>query len=206
MGFLLFSLMVNAQKSTYVYVNSYKNGKAIKTLKVIEIVVPKPSNKIVYVTKTRKMVQFVKVPVKVSYVEPKFFENTQKIDSLKLILAKYETINKKTDVLKLKDSLGHITINDEISHNQFLNRNYEVKINTPQPREIVREVYKNNVEYYAGPFVTTTLKTPFNSFGLSLQRKSRKNDILQLSVGTTLRDNINVPQPIYGFGWFLKIK
>ena len=61
-----------------------------------------------------------------------------------------------------------------------------------------------------GPSITTRvsdpLSQPLQSINLSLLRKGLGDNMLQLSIGGTIREGYMEPKPIIGFGYLLKIK
>jgi hypothetical protein len=54
--------------------------------------------------------------------------------------------------------------------------------------------------------VSDPLSQPLQSINLSLLRKGLGDNMLQLSIGGTIREGYMEPKPIIGFGYLLKIK
>lgn len=206
---ITFTLYSQNQK-VYVF-KAYKNGKVIGQ-KVVLVKVKGPTLPVVVKTKTKTLVKTVTktVEVPVIKVETKTVEDTKKIDSLNALIGKYETVNKKTDVIKLKDNLGTVTVNDEIVGNQFVNRTFSADIK-PVTKERIVEVYRpKTVQWFLGPSVTTRVSNPLNqplqSINLSLLRKGLDDNMFQFSVGGTIREGYMEPKPILGIGYLIKIK
>jgi hypothetical protein len=77
----------------------------------------------------------------------------------------------------------------------------------PKVKEKVVEIYRpKTVQWYIGPNFTSNVKQPFLSFGASVLRKSLSDNLLQISVGTTVHEGVASPTPYFGFGGYFKIK
>ncbi len=204
----LITFTLYSQNQKYYIIKAYKNGKVIgqKVLKVEVKGQPAKPNVVVKTkTVTRTVTKTVEVPV--VKVETKVVEDTKKIDSLNALIGKYETVNKKTDVIKLKDNLGTVTVNDEIMGNQYVGRNYAFDIKAPKPKEVVREVYKHENEIFVGPSISTNFKETVNSMGLGVMFKPKSGkEIYQINSGILVRNGIMEPTPFFQFQWAIKVK
>jgi hypothetical protein len=89
------------------------------------------------------------------------------------------------DTFKLKDTLGYIAINDTISKNRIVGRNFYSSINIPTIKETLylKEISNN---WFIGPSVQ--LGSPF-SLGGDLHLKSKKD--MLFGVGMGINSNIS---------------
>jgi hypothetical protein len=208
---MLITLTTLSQTPKFITVKQWKDGVLISS-KTYPLVNKVEVTKVKYVPiKSKQKVKIVEVKVPVVKLDTIIVTDTKKIDSLKTLINQYETVNKKTDVIKIKDNLGTVTIKDEIMGNQYVGRNYTFDITAPKPKEKIVEVYRpKTVQWFMGPSITTRvsdpLSQPLQSINLSLLRKGLGDNMLQLSIGGTIREGYMEPKPIIGFGYLLKIK
>jgi hypothetical protein len=106
----------------------------------------------------------------------------------------------------LEKNQGIVLVEEKVSNNQIIGRTFSSDIK-PQVKEKIVEIYRpKEVEWFMGPTFTTNLITPLQSLGLGVQRKGKDENIIQLSVGGTIRDGYMEPRAIFGLGWLLKLK
>ena len=197
-----------SQSPKYIIVKRWRNGQLIAT-KTYPIVRKYEVTKVKYVpvkTKSKPKVVEVKVPV---LVEKIVFDN-RKIDSLNMVVAnlniEFSKISSHKGSYVLNNNQGVIVVEEKVSNNQIIDRSFSADIK-PQYKDKIVEVERPiATEWFMGPTVTTNLVTPFQSFGLAVQRKGKSENILQLSVGGTIRDRFMEPRAIFGLGYLLKLK
>lgn len=107
------------------------------------------------------------------------------------------------DTIKLKDSLGYITITDTITKNSILNRLLDANINKTTVKEtmIVKELPNNQV--YIGGVVGFDRTNIVNFFGPNLVLKTKKDKMFSLGVGYGLNKNLNIQTGMY---WKISLK
>ena len=201
---LLSSMLVTAQTAKVLRVKSYKDGKIIGT-KTYNIVQP------INVTQTKLVskIKFIKSKPKiVKQIEYKLLEIPTKATALDTtaILQQYYPKNVHKETITLEDGVGTIQITDTISHNRLVSRKWLADVK-PKVKERIVEIYRpKTVQWYIGPNFTSNVKQPFLSFGASVLRKSLSDNLLQISVGTTVHEGVASPTPYFGFGGYFKIK
>jgi hypothetical protein len=203
---MLMGVSVFGQKQKFIIVKTYKNGIATVS-KVIPIPVPTPKPviipvtkaykpKIKTVTKTVEVLKYTMVPVPTAPTA---------LDTV-AILQRYYPKNVHREVLTLEEGVGNVIITDTISHNRLVSRRWIADIK-PKVKERIVEIYRpKTVQWYIGPNFTSNAQQLFLSFGASILRKSLSDNILQISIGTTVHEGIASPTPYFGFGGYIKIK
>ena len=192
------------QKQKFIIVKSYKNGVATVS-KIIPIAMPtpppapvakvKPKVKIRTVTKTVEVPKYTMVSVPTAPTA---------LDTV-AILQQYYPKNVHKETLTLEDGIGNIIITDTISHNRLVSRRWIADVK-PKVKERIVEVYRPKiVQWYMGPHMTTNFTQPFQSFGLSIVRKSLNDNLLQLQVGGNVHEGSMRPNAYMGVGMLLKL-
>ncbi len=193
------------QKQKFIIIKSYKNGVATVS-KVIPIPVPTPKPVIVpvakapkprvkTVTKTVEVLKYTMVPVPTAPTA---------LDTV-AILQQYYPKNVHKETLTLEDGIGNVIITDTISHNRLVSRRWVADVK-PKVKERIVEVYRpKTVQWYMGPHMTTNFTQPFQSFGLSIVRKSLNDNLLQFQIGGNVHEGSMRPNPYMGIGMLLKL-
>ena len=192
------------QKQKFIIVKSYKNGVATVS-KIIPIAMPtpppapvakvKPKVKIRTVTKTVEVPKYTMVSVPTAPTA---------LDTV-AILQQYYPKNVHREVLTLEEGVGNVVITDTISHNRLVSRRWIADVK-PKVKERIVEVYRPKiVQWYMGPHMTTNFTQPFQSFGLSIVRKSLNDNLLQLQVGGNVHEGSMRPNAYIGVGMLLKL-
>ena len=192
------------QKQKFIIVKSYKNGVATVS-KIIPIAMPtpppapvakvKPKVKIRTVTKTVEVPKYTMVSVPTAPTA---------LDTV-AILQQYYPKNVHREVLTLEEGVGNVMITDTISHNRLVSRRWIADVK-PKVKEKIVEVYRpKTVQWYMGPHITTNFTQPFQSFGLSIVRKSLNDNLLQLQVGGNVHEGSMRPNAYMGVGMLLKL-
>lgn len=205
---MLISFTVLSQTPKYIIVKQWKNGKIVST-KSYPLVNKVEVTQVKYVPvkqKVKPKVVEVNVPVQVE----KVVIDNRKVDSLNAIINNMSNEFAKVTIQKgsynLEKNQGTVVVEEKVSNNQIIGRTFSADVK-PQVKEKIVEVYRpKDVQWYMGPTFTSNLITPFQSLGLAVQRKGKEDNILQLSVGGTIRDGYMEPRAIFGLGWFLKLK
>jgi hypothetical protein len=202
---LLSSMMTVAQTAKVLRVKSYKDGKIIGT-QTYNLIQPinVTQTKVVPKTRTITKTKIVKVPK----IEYKLVEIPTKATALDTtaILQQYYPKNVHKETITLEDGVGTIQITDTISHNRLVSRKWLADVK-PKVKEKIVEIYRpKTVQWYIGPNFTSNVKQPFLSFGASVLRKSLSDNLLQISVGTTVHEGVASPTPYFGLGGYFKIK
>jgi len=130
---------------------------------------------------------------------PIYVQLPPRIDTVEVIRGYYSKVIYK-DTLKLKDSLGYITLTDTIFQNNILGREWVSHVNkiTIKDVTIVKELPKN--QFYLGGLLNLNNKTGFTSVGPSVLFKTKKDRVF--SVGAGLGTNMTV---YYQGGIYIKL-
>ena len=118
------------------------------------------------------------------------------VDTVQVIKDYYSKVIYK-DTLKLKDSLGYVSITDTIFNNSILGRVWDSHINkiTINDRMIVKELPKN--QFYLGSELGLNNQTVFTSFSPSLLLKTKKDRIFSVGVGLGPNKSIQCQGGVY---------
>ena len=201
---LLSSMLATAQTAKVLRVKSYKDGKIIGT-KTYNIIQPINVTQTKVVPKTRTITK-TKV-VKVPQIEYKLVEIPTKATALDTtaILQQYYPKNVHKETITLEDGVGTIQITDTISHNRLVSRKWLADVK-PQVKEKIVEIYRPKiVQWYMGPHMTTNFSQPFQSFGISVVRKSLNDNLIQFQIGGNVHEGAMRPNPYIGIGGLLKL-
>jgi hypothetical protein len=132
------------------------------------------------------------------------------IDTMEII-RQYYAKNIYKDTLNLGDSLGFVYLNDTISENKILFRNFESRIKQRIVKDvsIVKELPKRQLFY--GFNIGLNKPQLFSSVETGLIYKDRKDNILQFNVGVSNGDfstynNGLIPFIKVGSYWKIKVK
>ena len=201
--FMLSGVLAYGQTAKVLRVKSYKDGKIIGT-KTYNIIQP------INVTQT-KVVPKVKIvkskPKIVKQIEYKLVEIPTKATALDTtaILQQYYPKNVHTETLTLENGVGNVQITDTISHNRLVSRNWVANVK-PQVKEKIVEIYRpKTVQWYMGPHMTTNFSQPFQSFGISVVRKSLNDNLIQFQIGGNVHEGTMRSNPYIGIGGLLKL-
>ncbi len=209
---MLISFTALSQTPKYIIVKQWKNGKIVST-KSYPLVTKVEVTQVKYVPvkqKVKPKVVEVKVPVQVE----KLVVDNRKVDSLNTIINNMSNDFAKVTIQKgtytLEKNQGTVVVEEKVSNNQIIGRTFSADVK-PQVKEKVVEVYRpKTVQWFLGPSITTRvsnpLSQPLQSINLSLLRKGLGDNMLQLSIGGTIREGYMEPKPIIGLGYLLKIK
>jgi len=126
---------------------------------------------------------------------PIYVELPGRIDTVEVIADYYSKVVYK-DTLKLKDSLGYVSITDTIFKNSILGRVWDSHINkiTVNDRMIVKELPKN--EIYLGGNLALSSKS-FTSIGPSLMLKTKKERVFSVGVGLGPNNTVQYSGGVY---------
>lgn len=197
-----------SQTPKFITVKRWKNGVLIAT-KTYPLVTKYEVTKVKYVpvkTKSKPKVIEIKVPVEVE----KLVVDNRKVDSLNAVINNmsndYAKVSTQKGTYTLEKNQGVVTVEEKVSNNQIIDRTFSANVK-PQVKEKIVEVYRpKETQWYMGPTFTSNLISPFQSLGLAVQRKGKEDNIIQLSVGGTIRNGYMEPRAIFGLGWLLKLK
>lgn len=130
---------------------------------------------------------------------PIYVQLPPRIDTVEVIKDYYSKVVYK-DTLKLKDSLGYITLTDTIFRNNISGRVWDSHVNkiTIKDITIVKELPKN--QFYLGGLLNLNNKSGFTSVGPSVLFKTKKDRVF--SVGAGLGTNMTV---YYQGGIYIKL-
>lgn len=139
---------------------------------------------------------YKEVPI---YIQP---NPEVKIDTAQILKEFYSKVVYK-DTLKLKDSLGYVTITDTITKNSILNRVYDANINKITIKDIliVKDLPVNQV--YIGGVTGFDKQNIVNFIGPNFVLKTKKDKMFSLGFGYGLNQNISVQAGIY---WKISLK
>ena len=194
------------QKQKFIIVKTYKNGVATVS-KIIPIAMPAPAPVVIPVAKAKPKVKIrtvtktVEVPVEVV----KTVRDDRKIDSLQAVIMSYNVISNSTDSYLLEHNQGIVVVKEQLVGNKIISRQWNADIK-PVTKEKIVEVYRpKTVQWYMGPHITTNFSQPFQSFGLSIVRKSLNDNLLQFQIGGNVHEGSMRPNPYMGIGMLLKL-
>jgi hypothetical protein len=201
-----------SQTPKFITVKRWKNGVLVAT-KTYPLVTKIEVTKVKYVpvkTKSKPKVVEVKVPVQVE----KLVVDNRKVDSLNSIINnmsnEFAKVTTQKGTYTLEKNQGTVVVEEKVSNNQIIGRTFSADVK-PQVKEKIVEVYRpKTVQWFLGPSITTRVSDPISqplqSINMSLLRKGLGDNMLQLSIGGTIREGYMEPRPIIGFGYLLKIK
>jgi len=202
---MLMGVSAFGQKQKFIIVKTYKNGVA-----TVSKVIPLPVPQKIEVTQIKYVPQ-IKIkkskPQIVKQIEYKLVNVPTAPTALDTvaILQQYYPKNVHKETLTLEDGIGNVIITDTISHNRLVSRRWIADVK-PKVKERIVEVYRPKiVQWYMGPHMTTNFTQPFQSFGLSIVRKSLNDNLLQLQVGGNVHEGSMRPNAYMGIGMLLKL-
>jgi hypothetical protein len=203
---MLMGVSAFGQKQKFIIVKTYKNGVATVS-KIIPIAMPAPAPVVIPVAKAKPKVKIrtvtktVEVPVEVV----KTVRDDRKIDSLQAVIMSYNVISNSTDSYLLEHNQGIVVVKEQLVGNKIISRQWNADIK-PVTKEKIVEVYRpKTVQWYMGPHITTNFSQPFQSFGLSIVRKSLNDNLLQFQIGGNVHEGSMRPNPYMGIGMLLKL-
>ena len=193
-----------SQTPKFITVKRWKNGVLVST-KSYPLVNKVEVTQVKYVpVKSKPKVKVVRL-VDTLQVEKLVVDN-RKVDSLNSIINDFAKVTIQKGSYTLEKNQGTVVVEEKVSNNQIIGRTFSADVK-PQVKEKVVEVYRpKTVQWYIGPNFTSNVKQPFLSFGASILRKSLSDNLLQISIGTTVHEGIASPTPYFGFGGYFKIK
>jgi hypothetical protein len=204
LGLLMLSgVLAFAQKPKYLVFKTYKDGKVIGQ-KYVKI----PEKETIQVTTIKFVPKIKKVkPQIIKQLEYKLVNVPTAPTALDTIaiLQQYYPKNVHKETITLEDGVGNIQITDTISHNRLVSRKWVADVK-PHIKEKVVEIYRpKEVQWYMGPHITTNFTQPFQSFGLSIVRKSLNDNLIQFQVGGNVHEGTMRPNAYFGIGGLLKL-
>lgn len=124
------------------------------------------------------------------------------VDTSKILEEFYSKFVYK-DTLKLKDSLGYISVIDTVTQNKILGRLFDAHVNKTTIKEItiVKELPNNQV--YIGGVAGFDKTNIVNFFGPTLVLKTKKDKMFSLGVGYGTNQNLSLQGGIY---WKISLK
>ena len=201
-----------SQTPKFITVKRWKNGVLVST-KSYPLVNKVEVTKVKYVpVKSKQKVKVVKL-VDTLQVEKLVVDN-RKVDSLNSIINnmsnEFAKVTTQKGTYTLEKNQGTVVVEEKVSNNQIIGRTFSADVK-PQVKEKIVEVYRpKTVQWFLGPSITTRVSDPISqplqSINMSLLRKGLGDNMLQLSIGGTIREGYMEPRPIIGFGYLLKIK
>ncbi len=205
---ILFSLigLVSYGQSKNITLLIYKDGKVIGTHKV-----PMPTEKVKEKVVTK--IKYVKVKSKPEVVTVKEIEYKlvpvptmpTALDTI-AILQKYYPRNIYTDVIKLHNNVGEIAITDTIAHNRLVGRSWQATIRMKQDPLPLAEFSNRDANWFMGPYITTNFIQEFQSFGVSVVRKGKEDNLLQFTFGGNVHEGKIRSNAYFGLGYLLRLK
>ena len=204
LGLLMLSgVLAFAQKPKYLVFKTYKDGVVIGQ-RYVKI----PPKETIQVTTIKFVPKIKKVkPQIIKQLEYKLVNVPTAPTALDTIaiLQQYYPKNVHKETITLEDGVGNIQITDTISHNRLVSRKWVADVK-PQIKEKVVEIYRpKTVQWYMGPHITTNFTQPFQSFGLSIVRKSLNDNLIQFQVGGNVHEGTMRPNAYFGIGGLLKL-
>jgi len=203
---MLMGVSAFGQKQKFIIVKSYKNGVATVS-KVIPIPVGPPKievTQIKYVPQIRIKKSKPQIVKQIEYKLVNVPTAPTALDTV-AILQQYYPKNVHKEVLTLEDGIGNVIITDTISHNRLVSRRWIADVK-PKVKERIVEVYRpKTIQWYMGPHITTNFSQPFQSFGISVVRKSLNDNLIQFQVGGNVHEGSMRPNPYMGIGMLLKL-
>jgi Flp pilus assembly secretin CpaC len=209
---MILTFVSYSQTPKFITVKQFKNGVLVST-KSYPLVNKVEVTKVKYIpVKSKQKVKVVKL-VDTLQVEKLVVDN-RKVDSLNSIINnmsnEFAKVTTQKGTYTLEKNQGTVVVEEKVSNNQIIGRTFSADVK-PQVKEKIVEVYRpKTVQWFLGPSITTRVSDPISqplqSINLSLLRKGLGDNMLQLSIGGTIREGYMEPKPIIGFGYLLKIK
>jgi len=134
---------------------------------------------------------------KTIYVDkPVYVDVPKEIDTLSILKDYYAKYCFK-DTLKLKDSLGYISVVDTISQNKIHKRIFDAHVNKFTIKEtlIVKDLPKN--QFFIGGVMGFDKVNIVNFAGPTFLFKTKKDKIYSLGIGYSLSKQLNVQGGLY---------
>jgi hypothetical protein len=210
--FMVLTFVSYSQTPKFITVKRWKNGVLVST-KSYPLVNKVEVTQVKYVSvKSKPKVKVVKL-VDTLQVEKLVVDN-RKVDSLNSIINnmsnEFAKVSTQKGTYTLEKNQGVVVVEEKVSNNQIIGRTFSADVK-PQVKERIVEVYRpKTVQWFMGPSITTRvsdpLSQPLQSINLSLLRKGLGDNMLQLSIGGTIREGYMEPKPIVGVGYLIKIK
>ena len=118
------------------------------------------------------------------------------VDTVQVVKDYYSKVIYK-DTLKLKDSLGYVSVTDTIFNNSILGRVWDSHINKIMINDkmIVKELPKN--QFYLGSELGLNNQTVFTSFSPSLLLKTKKDRIFSVGIGLGPNNTVQYSGGVY---------
>ncbi len=117
------------------------------------------------------------------YVDSIIFVETPKIVDTFEILKNYFAMTIYKDTLKLKDSLGYITVTDTISKNKIKGRSFIPNVNKIKIFDTIVVEPTKETEFYGGGTMGVDKVNLVNFIGPTLNIKTKKDKVYGLSLG-----------------------
>lgn len=134
---------------------------------------------------------------KTIYVEKPIYVNVPPKVDTSLILKDYFAKYTYKDTLKLKDSLGYITVTDTITKNRILNRTFNANVNKFIVKDsiFIKDLPRN--EFFLGGTAGFDRANIVNFFGPNLVFKNKEDKMFSLGIGYGLNKQISVLGGMY---------
>jgi hypothetical protein len=117
---------------------------------------------------------------------------TPKIVDTALIMKDYYSIRIYKDTLKLKDSLGFITITDSISKNKIKGRTFLSNVNKIKIFDTIVVEPIKQIEFYMGGTMGVDKINLVNFIGPTLNIKTKKDNVYGVSLGLNNSKSITI--------------
>ena len=126
------------------------------------------------------------------YKDSIIYVETPKIVDTDLIMKDYYSIRIYKDTLKLKDSLGFITITDSISKNKIKGRTFLSNVNKIKIFDTIVVEPIKQIEFYMGGTMGVDKINLVNFIGPTLNIKTKKDNVYGVSLGLNNSKSITI--------------
>lgn len=137
------------------------------------------------------------------YVDSIIFVETPKVVDTFEILKNYFAMTIYKDTLKLKDSLGYITITDTISKNKIKGRTFLSNVNKIKIFDTIIVEPTKQIEFYAGGTMGVDKINLVNFIGPTFNIKTKKDNVYGVSIGINNNKSVTILGTVL---WRLKRK
>lgn len=137
------------------------------------------------------------------FVDSIIFVDTPKIVDTFEILKNYFAMTIYKDTLKLKDSLGYITVTDTISKNKIKGRSFISNVNKIKILDTIVVEPTKETEFYGGGTMGVDKVNLVNFIGPTLNIKTKKDKVYGISLGINNSKSLTIQGTML---WKIKFK
>jgi hypothetical protein len=137
------------------------------------------------------------------YVDSIIYVDKPSVVDTSAILKNYFAMTIYKDTLKLKDSLGFITLTDTISKNKIQGRTFFANVNKIKIFDTIVVQEPKKIEFYGGGTMGFDKVNLVNFVGPTLNIKTKKDNVYGVSIGINNSKSITLQGSVL---WRIKLK